>query len=174
MSKIPEVFSRFNNYNCPEKHKHRKRSKGNLSSSVLSMHSAALCDYLQSSWMKKEQFKGLFDVVQGLVASLSTYISYLHEKVKYQKMHHEVMHSSTASCDSSHLEFLPTAKSTATSLLSLQREIGMKDPYVPVAVNDFAPTDRKQRYRYELHTLKRPLCSQCQRSLDSSEIYMVH
>ena len=37
---IPDVFSRFQGYNCPEKYKHRKRTKRSLSSSELSAHAS--------------------------------------------------------------------------------------------------------------------------------------
>ncbi len=33
------------------------------------------------------------------------------------------------------------------SLHSLNNEVDHKEPYVPIVVNDFAPTDRKQRYK---------------------------
>ena len=96
-SKLPCDLSRFNHYNCPEKHKHRKRAKGNLSSSELSKHVAALHNFLQSSWIKKDQFKCLHDVIEELVASPNT--SYLHE----------VRYSALSVSDSSHsnLRWIP-------------------------------------------------------------------
>jgi hypothetical protein len=143
--KIPNVFSNFNHYNCPEKYKHRKRTKGNLCSSVLSAHVAAVHDCLQSSWMKKAQFKGLYDVTEELVATLNAYISFLLEKAKYQKMHHEMR--SVSPNDSSCTEFIPKVQKFSNVLCSLNKAVAEKEPYVPIVVNDFAPIDRKQRYR---------------------------
>lgn len=56
---IPTLFSDFNGYNCPERHKHRKRTRENLRAAELQSHSMTLCDFLESSWLKKDRFKQL-------------------------------------------------------------------------------------------------------------------
>ena len=64
--KIPEVFAKkFVGYNCPESHKHRKLTKGNLCCSELSRHALALQDKLQVSWFKKPVFRELATAVAG-------------------------------------------------------------------------------------------------------------
>ena len=146
--KIPELFAkRFVGYNCPELHKHRKRAKGNLSHSELSRHALSLQDKLQASWFRNEAFKELAIVVEGLVGSLNAYATYLSEKTKYQKLHHELSSPSAAPSDSSHLDYLPLIATISSSLQPIDEALKMKEPYVPIAVADFAPSDRRQRYR---------------------------
>jgi hypothetical protein len=87
---VPQVFAKFNGYNCPQAHKHRKRTKGNLSCSEISQHSLVLQDNLQASWFKKDCYKALRDATEDLMGSLSSYAAYLKEKSKSQKMHPSV------------------------------------------------------------------------------------
>ena len=88
--KLPELFTRFTGYNRPEVHKHRKRERGNLSQTQLRTHSLTLQECLQSSWFRKDQFKGLKEAIEGIVCSLSGYSAYLAEKNKSQKLHHSL------------------------------------------------------------------------------------
>ena len=78
-SRIPEVFSRFIGYNCPEKHKHRKRTMNNLRCTEILEHSLALQQSLQASWFKKEAYKELKKVTTELMSSLNMYAAYLQE-----------------------------------------------------------------------------------------------
>ena len=146
--KIPEVFAKkFVGYNCPESHKHRKRVKGNLCRSELGRHTLVLQDKLQASWFKKPAFKELATAVEGLVGSLNAYSAYLHEKTKYQKMHHELNSPSATPSDPSHLEYLPEIATISSLLQPIDEMLKKKEPYVPIAVSNFAPDDRRQRYR---------------------------
>ena len=55
-AKVPEVsklIAKFSGYNCPQAHKHRKHTKGNLSCSEISQHALVLQDNLQASWFKE-------------------------------------------------------------------------------------------------------------------------
>ncbi len=97
---IPSVFSTFTGYNCPEKYKHRKRTQDNLRSSEFSFHSLTLCDFVQASWFKKDQFKQLRQATEALIVCLQSYASFLQEKLKYQKLHH----NSTMHEDLSHVD----------------------------------------------------------------------
>ena len=90
--KMSVLFAKFTGYNCPESHKHRKRSKENLSRSELCILTLALQDNLQISSFKKDSYKVLREAIEKLTSSLSVYASYLQEKNRYQKLHHEMNH----------------------------------------------------------------------------------
>ena len=145
---FPGLFSRFNGFNCPEKHKHRKRALQNLKFSELRSHSLTLQDMLQASWFKNKPFKALKEATEGLMVSLNMYAAFLQEKVKYQKLHHEMNQPSAMQDESSHIQFLPKSSNrVSTSLLPLQEQLLDNDPYDPISLIDSTPGDRRQRYK---------------------------
>ena len=147
--KVPEIFSRFTGYNCPEKHKHRKRTMDNLSRSEILAHSLALQDSLQSSWFKKEAYKELKKVTTELMSSLNLYAAYLQEKNKVQKIHHAMNCPTATPNESSHTEYIPKITVAIPSALKpIDEVLQNKESYEPIAVMDYAPGNRKQRYRY--------------------------
>jgi len=159
--RIPEIFSRFVGYNCPEKSKHRKRTKDNLSCSEISAHSLALQDCLQASWFKKESYRDLKTATTELLSSLSVYATYLQEKNKAQKLHHAMNCPSATPSESSHTEYIPkTSTQLPGSMIAIDRALQIREPYQPIAVMDFAPVNRKQRYRCVVRvcTCMRSLC----------------
>ena len=117
-----------------------------------------LQDNLQASWFKKDCYKALRDATEDLMGSLSSYAAYLKEKSKSQKVHHQSDTPSATPSDSSHLEYLPKITQRPTSLGPIEDELKVKEPYIPVAVGDFASTDRKQRYRCVLYFPPLSLC----------------
>ena len=52
-SKIPDAFSRFKGYNCPQTSKHRKHIKQNLKCEEISTHVLTLQEAIHASWMQK-------------------------------------------------------------------------------------------------------------------------
>ena len=103
---------------------------------------------LQSSWFKKESFGALKNAIEGLVASLTSYASYLQEKSKWQRCHNEQTTPSATPSESSHMNHLPMRPNVPTSLHPIVRALKEADVYTPVTVLDFASGDRRQRYRY--------------------------
>ena len=85
-SAIPDIFSPFQGYNCPEVSKHRKRAKDNLKREELESYSLFLQEAIHASWM--QPFKEFRSSVEGLRDSLCGYTSYLLSKSKYQRLHH--------------------------------------------------------------------------------------
>ena len=146
-SKIPPLFKRFVGYNCPERHKHRKRTQANLSRSEINGHVLSLQSYLQSSWFKKEVFSQLKEATEMLMGSLNQYVAYLVEKNKSMKLHHESTSPSATPCDSSDLRYMPKISTVSSNIWPLQEKVIQSDPYTPIPVMDFTPSDRKQRYR---------------------------
>ena len=136
---MPNMLAKFSGYHCPEKHKHRQRALENLQSSELRSHSLSLQDLLQAKWFQRECFKPLKQATEGLMMSLNSYAEYLQEKVKYQKLHHQLtMQLSTLCNDTSHEKFVPKASTpTQSSLVPLQDVLLSNEVYEPVCLVDF-------------------------------------
>lgn len=109
---IPSLFSTFTGYNCPEKHKHRKRTRDNLLSSEMNSHSLTLCDFVQASWFKKDQFKQLRKATEDLMVCLQSYASFLQEKLKLK--HQKLLHNTSITMleDSSHIDHIQKSSRT--------------------------------------------------------------
>ena len=71
----------------------------------------------------------------------------MHPRKTSQKLHHHSTTPSATPSDLSHFEYLPKISKFPTSLVPIEERLKIIEPYTPVAVADFAPTDRK-RYRY--------------------------
>lgn len=85
--------------------------------------------------------------MEALIISLNSYASYLQEKSKAQRLHNDLMSPSASPSESSHMEYLSKISSTPTSLSPIDDALKNKEVYTPLAVIDFAPSDRRQRYR---------------------------
>lgn len=78
---IPTTFDAFVNYNRPELYKHRKREKGNMSSSVLkSISSHITC--LQGVYWSRDCWKALKPDIEQLTKSIDEYCKYLQRSCK--------------------------------------------------------------------------------------------
>ena len=74
------------------------------------------------------------------------YIECLFSLSAGEKQVQKLQSSPAASpCDSTHLPRLPSVPS---NLKPVDEAVRSQEPYVPVSVVDFAPLDRRQRYRY--------------------------
>lgn len=133
--------------------------RGNLSRSEICTHALALQESLHASWFKKQHFKVLKEATMGLVSTLNAYSAYLQEKNKCQKVHHEMKCPAASPGDSSHLQYIPRIVSVSSKLKPIDDVVKGKECYLPVAVMDFAPVDRMQRYRYVHLILKYILCT---------------
>ena len=76
--------------------------------------------------------------------------------MNYKKLHHQMSQPSALQHDSCHSQHLPKAsRRLPTSLLPLREVLLQKKPYDPICLNDFTPSDRRQRYEYtHSHSLK--------------------
>ena len=146
--KIPELFSKFVGYNCPELHKHHKRTHCNLRSTDLHSYSMMLLDILHTSWIKKDVYQMLQEAVEGLMKSLKSHATYLNDKSKYQRLHHLADHPSATPEDSSYTKYLIKSRhSVSAKLLPLQSALESSTVYTPLSLIEYAPGDRKQRYK---------------------------
>lgn len=77
---IPPMFKGFTGYNKPEASKHRKRSAVNMDAKALRLHATSLKEFLMSSWIKRDQWKKMYESLHLLVSSIEKYVSYLAVK----------------------------------------------------------------------------------------------
>ena len=56
---VPDTFSRFQGYNTPQKHKHRKRSISNLDGDTIRCHSSFLFDLLHAPFWTRHKWQAL-------------------------------------------------------------------------------------------------------------------
>ena len=83
------------------------------------------------------------------MSSLNDYPAYLQEKSKIQKIHHTKNCSAATPYESSHTGHIPKITVAIPSVLKpIDEVLHTKEPYVPTAVMDNAPGNRKQHYRY--------------------------
>ena len=81
------------------------------------------------------------------MSSLNSYACYLQEKSKQQKLHNEQTSPSATPSESSHMKYLPKINDVPSVLHSIVTALKAVETYTPVAVANFVPGDRRQRYR---------------------------
>ena len=161
-SKIPQVFDRFNGYNCPQASKHRKNTKENLKREELSAHALTLQEVIHAPWMQKDVFTSFRESVVGLRDSLTSYATYLQCKAKYQQLHHMMEQPSANPTDNSVVRYVPKHIEIPACLKPLSDALQSKSTYQPLSVSDFASTDRRRRYIVMSRKSKRVfLCRLC-------------
>ena len=79
---VPSIFGSFLGYNFPELSKHRKRTRANLSVSVLNSLGSHLFDCLHGMCWDREHWKELKPDVEALAKCLSHYADYLQKSNK--------------------------------------------------------------------------------------------
>ena len=85
---IPEVFQKFNGYNQPQSHKHRKRQVNSPSRDVLLAHSQSLFAVLQCSFWNRSGWIELKPSAEHLARSLARYADQLLAKrIRIQNIH---------------------------------------------------------------------------------------
>lgn len=92
--------------------------------------------------------------MEDLVIALTSYAAYLQEKSKAQRLHHDSTSPSASPSESSHMVYLPKIPSVSALLLHIDTALKKKEVYTPIAVIDFSPGDRRQRYRYVIFLLQ--------------------
>ena len=89
------MFEEFQNYNQPEKHKHRKRHHGNFDYHTLSELSQSLFHLTSSSYFKTDQWKGVYESLMRLADNIKKYGSYLDKHVLTSQYAHERQYAAT-------------------------------------------------------------------------------
>ena len=152
---IPAIFDTFVNYNRPELHKHRKRERGNMSSSVLKSLSAHLFTCLQGVYWSRDCWVSLKPNVEQLTRSLDTYSNYLQRSCKRVMSNQSSPSPIREISDHISFQFLPI--NLLTPVPEGIKELCQKLEHLPnlesISVEQFAPSNAKEKYQY-LQTLK--------------------
>ena len=122
---VPGLFHCFQNFNIPEKHKHRKRATANLNHENLSNHSAVLFRIRGTSYTK------------GNTSSLNPWIPVRENLLRLADNEWEIYNSSTINL---------TWQSKYSDLHKAIREI----MYL-YFLNNFTSTDHRRKYDYLEH-----------------------
>lgn len=144
---MPQLFERFSGFNQPSKSKHRKRDPDNLSAAVLDSHSNILNGFALHPWLNSVSWKEVSSAVCTLAEALHKYAEYLNQKNLEVQGNHEKRVPVRSVGDAESYMFIP--KSTwmkpadASKLQPLQSKLDAVEPFEPVFVNDFAPTNQR-------------------------------
>ena len=74
---VPPTFHRFQGYNDPTKHRHRKRVLSNLDGDLVHNHSSSLFDLLHAPFWSRRKWQGFRKDVELLARSMHCYGEYL-------------------------------------------------------------------------------------------------
>ena len=144
---IPEEFQQFSGYNEPTKSKHRKRDTDNLSAQVLDSHSTVLNGFLLHPWMNSASWKLMKTSLATLADSLHKYAEYLHHKNQEVQENHMMSTPVRSRSQAESVQFIK--KSTwvkpelSTRYQSLQSSLNREDSFVPIFLDDYAPSNQR-------------------------------
>lgn len=152
---IPATFDTLVNYNRPELHKHRKRERENLSSSVLKSLSSHLFTCLQGTYWERDCWVPLKSNVEQLAKSLDDYSNYLQRCCKRVMFNQSSSSPVREISDSLSFQFLPVNLSSPVPERIKELHHNLEQlPYLEhVSIEQFSPRNAKDRYQY-LQTLK--------------------
>ena len=155
---IPELFKPFKGYNTPELSKHRKRKHNNLNADKLAAHVASLFDALLLAWLNVPEWLSFKEATEKLARALDGYLTYLNRQNKKMKVQHDSATMLVA--DKTSVQLLKRNHTPSHCLSKLNDIISHNAPYEHVFVADYAPSDRREKYRY-IQELQKGLCRPC-------------
>ena len=152
---VPQMFSEFVGFNCPERYKGMKRGPESLCGNILQVHSQALLEVAQQPWLHSSKWKGILASLNSLAESLNKYSLYLSKKNTEVAENHmllsPVRQATTAdgASLSESMIVIPKAQyvkpAIATHHTCLQSTLSSSVEYTPVYLNDILPADRRYR-----------------------------
>ncbi len=146
---IPQYFSLvFVGFNMPHLSKHRKRSISNMSRDKLLEFSFILQEHAMSSWIQQPQWGAFKEALLGLIEAISSYASYLDVRRKVMKELHASPEPAVNFCDASHVKLLPRSELVSPLLSEINQALSRSHTYQKINVNEFVPTDKRQKYLY--------------------------
>ena len=152
---IPELFKPFEGYNTPSL---SKRKHISLSTDKLATHVASLYDALLLAWLNTQEWHTFREATEKLARALDSYLSYLRSQNKKMQIHHASPGISVA--DKTSVQLLKTNNTPSGLLDKLNDAISHKAPYHFLFIADYAPSDRREKYRY-VQELQKALCRPC-------------
>ena len=144
---VPKEFEHFQGYNIPDKHGH-KPSVNNLEQSRVLEHSLKLLEKTQQSYMKRNSWTPIREILLQLAVNLRKYSDYLVQSNKKTKMAQSSMFASTAADNSSIITIEPKISTKPTIIARYKRlndAIHVTNNLTPIFMNDFLSPGKWQR-----------------------------
>ena len=142
---LPVELSHLQNYNCPEKHGHKRKVGIPISRDTLLVHILALGNATSNSYMKSESWKSIRIVLENLTSQLSKYTDYLAKKNDQVKTTHSRTSVSTEDETMEVREAKFTMNSTLKArYLRLTEALASASENEAVCIDDFMPIDRRR------------------------------
>lgn len=144
---IPPEFELFSGYNQPSKSKHRRRDAENLSAVVLDSHSSLLNGFALHPWLNATSWKQVRAAICALSESLYKYTEYLKRKNLEVQDNHDKRVPVRSPSNAESYTFIKKSSwvrpALAAEFKPLQTQLDNEEQFVPVFVNEFAPTNQR-------------------------------
>ena len=147
---IPDMFEGFTGYNKPGKSKHRKRPHTNLEYQKIVELSQELFQLCGSSYLKRVEWKSVYESLLRLADNLRRYATYLqHQTVSSQATHaKKVLQADVDEWEVYQANIFIDSSTKRARYKLLHEALLHAQPYQPIFVNEYAPTDRRRRNEY--------------------------
>ena len=145
---VPVSFSRFQGYNTPQKHKHRKRVISNLDGDVIQSHSSSLFDLLHASFWNRSKWQVFQEDVDLLARSLHNYGEYLKRKCSKQKSSNDSIEPVRCFADGISVKVLQSNSKSHPSLVAVEQALEPADMYSYLSLEDFLLENSQWRYAF--------------------------
>ena len=145
---IPTCFRGFSGYNVPERAKHRKRERSNLSSQQLQVCADALFGCLQGVYWERTGWSELRTDVEVLATTLSKYVEYLQSRCEAMKRAHMSPLPVRQISENIVFSYLPTSTVVDSCHLELDNRLSELDMHEHLLVEDVFQADPRHKYEY--------------------------
>lgn len=162
---VPTLLQKFQGYNNPHHHRHRKRTHHNLSREILITHSQTLFSLLTKDFWSKLAWKELKQSIETLAHSLMSYADLLIVKKSRMELVHKSSEIVRTVGENLTVRYTHTRVLPPAYLSPLSDAVVSAGLNVPVEIGQMLPTDRRRRYDWGRGTQKRPTCAPCSRNI---------
>lgn len=154
-TRVPTVFkTRFSGFNCPEKHKHKKRNLSNLSEQKLEKYAIQMREVIQGQQFLNEMpWAEVKTQIFSLAEVREAYCLHLRYQSKRTKLAAATPRSEVEV--KTNVKVVNAARDTVNHALSdLDRELSKAEQFVPIRVREFLPTCNRRRVHYLIEELR--------------------
>ena len=143
---VPALLKKFQGYNTPQNHRHRKRSHTNLSREMLVTHSQTLFSLLTKDFWSKPAWQDMKKATETLARSLASYADLLIEKRSRMELVHNSPEVVRTIGENLTVRYTHTRVQPPSYLSPLSDAVMSAGLNVPVEIGQMLPTDRRQKY----------------------------
>ena len=146
---IPGMFEGFTGYNVPDKSKHRKRSHTNEYQKIVEL-SQGMFQICGSSYLKRGEWKAVYESILRLADNLRKYGTYLQsQNISSQTAQaRKVLRADVDEWKVYQANIFIESSTKRVRYQLLHEALRHSEPYQPIFLNEFAPTDRRRRSEY--------------------------